>query len=154
MTKLLFCAECGDVVAPGQRDMSPRWCACKRHAVWWRDGRRGLLSVHDAWMPERSGGDGGKGWVIGLHNGVLTAGGLVCSTGSPVEEVPAANGDGTITLRGNTLTRKHWVERELADTPDSYLFKRANSLVVRIAPGASSDTQWEAGVPYPAGSQP
>jgi hypothetical protein len=136
MTKLMFCGECGDVVSPGLKEHDVRWCACKRHAVWWENGAAGQLRVHDAWMVDRNAGDGGKAWVIGLHNGVLREGGFMAHTGTPVEEV-----DG-VTMRGNLITRRHWVERLLAQTPDSYLFKRANSLVVRIAPGASNDTAW------------
>lgn len=148
MTKLMFCGACGDMVAPGQVDMRARWCHCGRHAVWWRDGRRGLLSVHDRLFPERNGGAGGKAWVIGLHNMLTMMGG---STADPNSRWCTPNEVGDPPTDGNLLTRKKWVEQALEDTPDTYLFKRVNSLVIRIAPGYSGDTRWDAVVPANAG---
>ena len=124
MTKLMFCGECGDVVSPGLNTKEVRWCQCKRHAVWWDNPHSGQIRVHDSWMPERTGGDGGQAWIIGLHNGVLTFGGLIADH------------------RKNLLTKKQDVEFLLSTTPDTYLFKTANSLVVRISPGSSNDTAW------------
>ena len=42
MTKLMFCGECADIVAPGE-NLEVRWCKCKRHAMWWKDGAKGQL---------------------------------------------------------------------------------------------------------------
>jgi hypothetical protein len=98
--------------------------------------------VHDKWFPERNGSPGGKAWIIGIHNGIMTHGGLI---GDP--HMPKTNADGKKYLDGNCRTRKEDVERLLAETPDSYQFKAANSLVVRIYPGYSSDSKWEAVVP-------
>lgn len=123
--KLMFCGNCGDIVSPGLADLEVRWCACRRHAVWWIDGGRGILRVHDAQMPERNGGDGGRAWVLGLHNGVLHDGGLV-----------------KYGHAGNEVTTKAQVERLIDETPDTYVFKRARSLVVRFAPGYTGDTAW------------
>ncbi len=142
MTKLMFCAECGDTVAPSHRDLDARWCRCKRHAVWWRDGRQGLISVHDRLMPERNGGDGGKAWIIGIHNGILLHGGTIADS-----HAPKLSKEGTKYLDGNCRTRAEDVEQILAETPDSYQFKTARSLIVRISPGYSSDSKWEAVVP-------
>jgi hypothetical protein len=151
MTKLMFCGDCGDVVSPGLRDMNPRYCECGRHAVWWRDGSKGLISVHDIKFPERNGGDGGKAWVIGLHNHILQMGGLMANTSL---RAYTPNEDPDMPYTGNHRTRKAWVEQALADTPDSYLFKQVNSMVVRFAPGATSDSKWEAVVPRPLNNPP
>lgn len=131
--KLMFCGSCGDVVAPDSAaDLLVRWCRCRRHAVWWLDGAKGLLRVHDSQNPARKGGEGGMAWVIGLHNGVLVGEGLVDWAGQ------------------SQCTSKAEVERLLAATPDSYLFKRSHSLIVRFAPGYTGDTAWS---PLPPGSQ-
>lgn len=135
--KLMFCGICGDVVSPGLTNRQPRWCHCGRHAVWWEDSQRGILSLHDSNDPYRTVADfGAFAWVIGLHNGILIHGGL-CSS----KEFPVENRNG-VTTKGNLLTRKEWVQELLDETPNTYLFKRANSLVIRIAPGWIFDTGW------------
>ena len=45
--KLLFCETCGDIIAPHRANNVPRWCDCKRHAVWWTDRFAGMLEVWD-----------------------------------------------------------------------------------------------------------
>lgn len=142
MTKLMFCGDCGDVVAPSHTDMNPKWCRCERHAVWWRDGQNGLISVHDRMFPERNGSPGGTAWIIGIHNGILTEGGRI---GDP--NMPKMSKDGTKYLDGNCRTRAEDIERLIEETPDSYQFKTARSMIVRIYPGYSSDSKWEAVVP-------
>jgi hypothetical protein len=57
------------------------------------------------------------GWVIGLHNGLL--------------ELPEPIKD-------------HHIAGLLAECPDTYIFKRIGSLVIRIRPGESNDTAWVA----------
>jgi hypothetical protein len=128
MTKLMFCGDCGDLVTLGQKDLDPRWCACKRHAVWWVEGLKGIIRVHDTMFPARQFGHGGKAWIIGLHNGLLMGSGLVADS-------------------HNQVTTSALVEALLLDTPDSYIFKRANSLAIRITPGYSNDTAWAEEVP-------
>ena len=130
--KLMFCGACGDVVAPGLRDYDARWCACGRHAVWWRDAAKGLLSVHDTKFPTRNGGDGGRAWVIGLHNWLLMGEGLSCTTRPDLD---------------NQVTKADFVQASLDATPDNYLFKRARSLAVRFTPGYTGDTKWDAVLP-------
>jgi hypothetical protein len=149
MTKLLFCGECGDLVSPGFKNNDPRWCYCHRHAVWWRDANKGLISVHDSWMPQRNGGDGGQAWIVGLHNEVLRGRGLIANGPRALHENPADPMAITGWTKGNLVTDKEFVENVLAVTPDTYLFKRANSLVIRFAPGSTSDSQWDATVPVP-----
>ncbi len=127
--KLLFCQDCGDIIAPHPIDGQPRWCRCKRHAVWWKDGRAGVLRLWDAregpvcsigddhgneaplWYPHRP-----RGYVIGLTNMLLNYGS------------ESINAD---------------VVKEMIDAHgDYYIFKRWRSLVIRIRPGESGDTAW------------
>lgn len=113
--KLLFCQDCGDIVAPHRQDMKVRWCNCRTHAIWWVDGTRGILRVHDTRGYNR------YAFVIGLHNRFL---------GFPGNHIGAED-----------------VKAILDDTPDTYIFKRINSPVIRIRPGYSNDTAWEATLP-------
>ncbi len=141
MTKLLFCGACFDLVSPDPVNMQPRWCRCKRHAVWWRDGAKGLISVNDKMFFNRNGGDGGVGWIIGIHNGLLTEGGVTAHGYRAADKIndPPQYAE----IKGNLVTTKETVDALLDDTPDSYIFKRAMSLIIRISPGESSDSQWD-----------
>ena len=126
--KLLFCQECGDIIAPHPIDGQPRWCRCKRHAVWWIDGARGTLRLWDAlegpycsvdaegkekplWYPNRP-----RAYVIGLTNALLN-----CEWQGLGAEI---------------------VQKLIDSHSDYYLFKRWRSLVIRIRPGESGDTAW------------
>lgn len=133
--KLMFCAQCGDLVVPSRKKNEVRWCECGRHGVWWVNPVSGTLRMHDRLVPDRNGGDGALAWVIAIHNNVLTfPGSHVVHTGRV--------GDEPEPHTGNIVTRKEWVETMLHLTPDHYVFKKANSLVVRLAPGYTSDTGW------------
>lgn len=138
----MLCADCGDLVSPAGRDLVARWCNCRRHAAWWVDGARGIFAVHDAQFPARNGGDGGRAWVIGLHNGLLTRGGLTHET--PRMARPELDMAATT---GNSCTTAADVTEILAITPDTYIFKRARSLAIRFTPGHSGDTMWAAQLP-------
>lgn len=124
--KLLFCQECGDIVAPHRRDRNPRFCECQRHAVWWEDGRAGVLRLYDAATPpkvieERRYPSRPRAYVIGLTNALLG-------------------------YEGQSLNAD--VVQQLIDShSDYYLFKRWRSLVIRIRPGESGDTAWAARLP-------
>lgn len=107
--KLLFCQSCGDIVAPFSKDNVPRWCDCHRHAVWWIDGQRGVLRVHDI------GATCNAAYVLGVSNSFLMY----------PDEITAT-----------VISKLH------EDMPETYLFKRIGSPIVRIRPGASSDTAW------------
>ena len=119
--KLLFCEMCGDIVAPHRLANKPRDCACGRHAVWWVDPSSGVLRAHD--RQGRSSGDlagwphVAKAWIIGLHNSFLA--------------YPGNHSAGTIGAI-------------LEGTPDTYIFKKWGSCVIRIRPGESGDTRWAA----------
>lgn len=124
--KLIFCEDCGDIVAPSKIDLKVRWCDCGRHAVWWENGRQGKLVLHDkiAGVKDRTDSiyDGfpnpkPKAWVIGLHNAVLT------------EELSA----------NDTAAR-------IAEA-EGYLFKSRGSLVIKFRPLESNDTRWSSKLP-------
>jgi hypothetical protein len=112
--KLLFCQECGDIIAPFGEANRPRWCICKRHAVWWENPQTGVLRVHDA-----RGRDGwpiaARAWVIGMTNLFL---------GYP-ESLDADA-----------------IQAIIDAHDDYYLFKRQRSVAIRIRPGESGDTRW------------
>jgi hypothetical protein len=132
--KLLYCEACGDIVAPHRTAGTPRFCAGGCHAVWWVDPRRGILRLHErggVWEAPRDGQDPDyhawtrkrsphRAWVLGLHNGLL--------------HHPAPHDAASI--RGI-----------LEETPPTYLFKALGSLVIRIRPGESGDTDWAERLP-------
>jgi len=120
--KAIYCEICGTITSPGPRDMHPKVCHCGTHRCWWADGRLGQFRVEYLLghpLTRETGAPFGRPevWVLGLHNGFLHH----HSAGSPsVDEV------------------RHLLEQ----TPDSYIFKKTGSLVVRFRPGQSSDTAW------------
>lgn len=113
--KSLYCQDCGDIIAPYPRELEPRFCRCKRHAVWWVDPSAGVLRVCDT-----LGRDGQPGraraWVLGFTNLWLQ---------NPAEDLTADD------------------YREIVEAHDDYyLFKKLGSVAIRIRPGMSSDTRW------------
>jgi hypothetical protein len=69
MTKLIHCQNCGDIFQPHPDRMVPRWCRCKRHAIWWTREGPGYVNVYDIqrgmerWQPGC--------FVMGLLNSFL-----------------------------------------------------------------------------------
>lgn len=127
--KLLYCQDCGDIVAPARANFKVRWCDCGRHAVWWENGAAGKLVVHDKIKGDSHKGSGShyegfpndgdpRAWVLGLHNAVLMADRLTA--------------DDT---------------RALIDAADGYLFKTRGSLVIKLRPLESNDTRWSSRLP-------
>lgn len=112
--KLLFCQSCGDILAPLRKDLAARWCRCNRHAVWWVDGQRGILRLHDRY------GENDAAYVLGINNDFLSCPHRI--TAQDVKDINDA-------------------------TPDTYLFKRIGSPLIRVRPGESNDTAWESNVP-------
>lgn len=119
--KLLYCQDCGDIIAPWSEALRPRWCRCARHAVWWVDPSRGVLRLHDKYYPTAGSDDGPKtprqprAYFIGLTNLLLRHEGIIDA--KDVQEMIDAH-------------------------EDTYIFKRIRSLVLRCRPGESSDTAW------------
>lgn len=115
--KLLYCQICGDIIAPFRGNLKPRWCLCERHAVWWVDGTRGILRVYDKEGPTVAGPAhyNQMCYVLGINNHFLHHPGDINA------EV---------------------VKQLDVECPDSYLFKRWHSPIIRIRPGYSNDTGW------------
>jgi hypothetical protein len=135
--KLLYCQECGDIIAPFPMPRHPRFCRCALHAVWWEDPKRGILRLHEVgarWRPKNpdyhGGPDAQPGWqrkqtehrayVLGLHNQFL---------GYP-------SGHSKESIRGI-----------IEATPSSYIFRTQESVIIRIRPGESNDTDWAEELP-------
>lgn len=122
--KLLFAECCGDIIAPFPEPFQARSCRCRRHWVWWENPVAGVLRVCDrqaVWSEDTAWIRSPKEcWIIGLHNRFLTHPGRITR-----EDVTAI----------------------LAATPETYIFKRINSPVIRIRPGESNDTAYEPSIP-------
>lgn len=123
--KLLFCQDCGDIVAPGTVK-DPLFCKCRRHAAFWVDPRAGILKLFDAATPasvieQRRYPETPRAYVLGITNAFLMA-----PEQSMTPEVI------------NAIIDSH---------DDYYLFKRQRSCIIRLRPGESSDTSWAAYLP-------
>lgn len=113
--KLLYCQDCGDIIAPFRQKNKPRYCACTRHALWWEDPQKGIVRVYDKY------GDDGqpieaKAWLIGMTNLWL--------------QYPS-----------ETLTKEDY-EAIIDAHDDYYLFKRQRSVAIRFRPGMTGDSGW------------
>jgi hypothetical protein len=112
--KLMIAKCCGEIVVPSPQAFHPTFCLCGNSAVWWRNPQRGIISFAN--VPLFPGPEG-----LGLHNEFLT--------------IPLVRPQGYI--------HRDQIEGILLRTPESYIFKRANSVVVRFLPGATSDSKLE-----------
>ena len=115
--KLLYCEECGDIVAPWPTANKPRDCRCGRHAVWWVNPFTGVLRVCDRLGRPNGWPSRARAYVLGITNLLLH-------------------------MDGNMTADK--VEAAIDEHEDTYLFKRYRSLIIRIRPGESGDTCWAA----------
>lgn len=122
--KALYCEACGTITSPGQEDRVPRSCGCGAHRCWWENGATGQFRVeymdgHP--LTRETGAPPTKSalqcWVLGISNSFLQH----TTAGTPSKED---------------------IDTMLARTPDSYLFKKTGSMIVRLRPGQTSDTAW------------
>jgi len=124
--KLLYCPSCEDIISPygEKKNYMPRACQCNTFEVWWINPLTGELGIRDnSWNKEehqhwqkKAIETGGKCWVFGLHNGFIS-------------------------MSGSDAINKNKLQELLDDTPDNYLFKSSNSLIVKIFPGFTSDVK-------------
>jgi hypothetical protein len=127
--KVLFCQECGDIIAPYRQNKRPRFCDCGRHAVWWRDGNAGLISAHDTLFVPPANTDPyatprvPKAWILGMTNSFLNF---------PNFDMSAED-----------------IQAIIDSHPDTYMFKTRRTCIVRFRPGHSSDSRWESKLPEP-----
>jgi hypothetical protein len=125
--KAMYCQECGDIVAPSRKNMKPRFCECGRFAVWWRDGSRGLISVHDTLHVPPANTDQyapplrERAFLLGLTNSFLLF---------PGDHISADD-----------------IQAIIDSHDESYMFKAKRTCVVRFRPGHSSDSRWESKLP-------
>lgn len=76
--KLLFCEDCGDIVAPCNVRNSCRYCACGRHAVWLEgDGEdlsEDFANVCDTyWTLSAPDGEAQRAWILHVSPDILAA---------------------------------------------------------------------------------
>lgn len=116
--KMLFAECCATIVVPSPVANRPRYCDCGASCCWWIEPYTGKFGCHS-----RTGKHSVS--VIGLHNGLLQ------------EPIPLQLG----------AMPKDTIRRLLDETPDHYLFKRVDSLVIRLRPGTTSDTFFYAELP-------
>lgn len=113
--KILYCEDCGDIIAPHPTPNSARFCSCRRHAVWWTDPRAGVLRACDTQGSKDGWPFIPRAYILGITNLLLhMEGGM---SAEKVEEAIEAHGE-------------------------NYLFKKWRSLIIRIRPGESGDTRW------------
>jgi hypothetical protein len=124
--KLIFCEVCGDIVAPDPVARRVRECACGTHAVWWEDPQAGQLRVcyksgHKHLVAANNGAPRGRPevFVVGISNAILQ-------------------------FKGDAMLSADAVQAVIDQHPESYIFRKARSLVIRIRPGDSNDTAWSA----------
>jgi hypothetical protein len=122
--KLLYCQECGDIIAPDAKALVTRRCRCHRHIVWWEDPERGIIRVcdslgHPEVVKEMNGAPQGRprAWLLGITNRLLFH---PCPGPLSADEV----------------------ERVIDAHENYYMFKTTRSLIVRFRPGQSSDSAW------------
>lgn len=113
--KLLFCEDCGDIIAPWREANRPRDCRCGRHAVWWVNPSTGVLRVCDRQGRPNGWPNRARAYVLGITNALLY-------------------------MHGNMTAEK--VGQAIDAHEDFYLFKQWRSLIIRIRPGESGDTRW------------
>lgn len=112
--KLLHAMCCETIVVPNSEPFKENWCKCLKSCCWWENpwaGTFGCFSYNGI----------SKVAILGLHNGLLVAHFPVfdkeygCIQGSDIKAI-------------------------ITNTPDNFIFKQVNSLVVRFRPGFSNDT--------------
>lgn len=120
--KLMYCQDCGGITVPRPMNLVAASCECSRHYVWWVDGARGILKLHDRINPKcgtpegRMYPDKPRAYVIGITNALLR-----CDAQSLDEQT---------------------YQQIIDQHEDFYLFKRVRSCIIRIRPGETGDTSW------------
>lgn len=114
--KLLYCQDCGDILAPYREANKVRTCLCGRHSVTWDDPTTGAISLCDNSSTTGEPILEPRAWLLGVTNTFL---------GYP----------------GEWMGKKD-IEDIIESHPDYYLFKSIGSCIVRFRPGAASMTQW------------
>jgi hypothetical protein len=117
--KLLWCEDCGDIVAPYRIRYDQRFCVCGRHAIWLESDA--IVRVCDTYW-NRSVPVGGeqRAWV--LH---------IVPDPAPRPDASAEGGPAQlVTARGE-------------DAP----FGRLRAFAIRLRPGEAADSGWALTLP-------
>lgn len=125
--KVLFCLDCGDMIAPLPKPRAIRVCNCERHAVWWENPQEGQIRVCD----------------FGPAVARLTNEQRASVGGAPMVEPRCylVGIDNAFLLYQGELGRK--AIKEIYESAGStMLFRSWNSCVVRFKPGETSDSAW------------
>ena len=131
--KILFCENCGDLVVPSVEAYRPKWCRCGGSCCWWIEPNKGEFACWSQLGKESVS-------IIGINNSLFTTSfPLIESEGKKLEH-------GCI----NKITIKELID----STPDSYIFKKVESLICRFRPGFSSDTFFASKPPARLNSNP
>jgi hypothetical protein len=130
--KVLFCYADGhaDIVCPDPTPLQPVACRCGRHKVWWVEPTLGTLRVSDVerdrhWIVTET--PGGTRWA---HSGIFWR---------PAAYVLGINNGFLFYPESHT---RDSVQALLDAIPNTYLFQRQGSHIIRIRPGDSNDTAW------------
>src|SRR5690348_7334890 len=98
--KLLYCEDCGDIIAPWPKANRPRYCDCRSHAVWWVDPDKGILRVcatsgHPEVVKAYNGAPAGdpRAFVIGITNALLKYPGDRTPSAEEVQELVDSHPD-------------------------------------------------------------
>lgn len=110
--KMLFAECCGSIVVPGNAAFDARSCRCGRSRCWWDDPTAGRFGCYSSLGIDAVS-------VLGLHNGLLR---------ESFQAIGVIQGDA--------------MRRIIDETPDNYIFKQAQSLIIRFKPGFSNDTRF------------
>lgn len=112
--KLLFCEDCRDLVRPVTGGLSePRFCICKRHAIWALDDNFEFVRIFDR-HGQQGVPDEPAAYVVLLSN-------LLLDMKEPMRETTAAS---------------------LLEIQRNVWFKSHGSLVLRVRPGEHPKTAW------------
>lgn len=125
--KVLFCLDCGDMIAPLPKPRSIRVCNCERHAVWWENPQEGQIRVCDF------------GPISGRLSNELRA----QQCGAPMVEPRCylIGIDNNFLLYKGELGRK--TIKQIAESAGAtMMFRSWESCVVRFRPGETSDSAW------------
>jgi len=116
---MLWARCCATLIVPHPQDLVVRWCKCQKSACWWENGASGRFAAYSTLGPSDIEG-------LGLHNDILRH----------------ALYDRSGNLKGASCLTEAEIKEFLANTPDSYLFKRINSLIIKFRLGYTSDTRF------------
>ena len=113
--KMLLCENCGDLVVPSVTAHEAKWCRCNASCCWWINPKNGEFGCWSQ-LGKRAVS------IVGINNMLFT------------EPFSKAGSDELGCIQQESI------DRMINETPDSFLFKRLKSMIIRFRPGFTSDT--------------